>query len=324
MLMSSAMRTGVRFALTEVGGSRIYDEIVINGSDVPRMVTLSAYSVKTQTPAFVQLVIENLSPEPATLEFGWQLVAGNGNPAFVGTSGATSVFAENWGMSAESGRFWHRLALPYKPDAFGSAGVRPLDDLQSDIYLSRSTERVNTFANGQWWAAPRMSSAPAEPKSGVWAQGDMAFNSNATAGDPLGWIQVTPGQFFSSTAWQPGTAYRANDRVYHQRQVFDCARSGTSSSGQGPSAANGVIEDGSCGWTHVGALAAAACERVWAPGTYAQGACVHHSGRVYECKKAGRSASAPAGEGAAIVDAEVVWQFVGPLAVFKTIGLISP
>jgi hypothetical protein len=151
----------------------------------------------------------------------------------------------------------------------------------------------------------------------------MAYKSNAAAGGPLGWIQVTPGQFFSSTAWQAGTTYRANDRVHHQRQVFDCARSGTSSSGQGPSAADGVIEDGSCGWTHVGALAAAACERGWAPGTYAQGARVHRGG-VYECKKAGRSASAPAGEGAAIADGEVVWQFVGPLAVFKTFGLISP
>jgi hypothetical protein len=323
MLMLSAASTSVRFALTEAGGSQIYDEIVIGQSDVPKMVTLSAYSVRTASPRFVQLVIENLASTPAILEIGWQLVAGHGNPAFAGTAGAPSVYAGHWGMSTESGRFWHRLALPYKSDSFGSASARPLDDLQSDIYLSRSSERVNTFANGQWWAAPRMSSAPAEPTSGVWAQGDLAFNSNAAAGGPLGWIQVTPGQLFSSAVWKGGAAYRTGDRVYHQRQVFDCVRSGTSSSGKGPAVASGVIEDGTCGWKHAGALAAAACESGWAAGTYAEGARVHHDGRVYECKKAGRSASAPAGEDADIADAGVAWQFVGALAVFKTIGVIS-
>jgi hypothetical protein len=218
------------------------------------------------------------------------------------------------------------LSLPYKSDNFGSAIPQRLDDLQSDIYLSRSSEKINFFANGRWWTAPRSTSATIQPDSGRWAQGDMVYNALPNAGGALGWIQVTPGQFFAEIAWAPATKYTGGMRIYNGNRVYECTSEGQSAASGGPSTEAKSVTDGTCIWSFVGPLAPVACQKAWVPGSYTLDQEVHNSGRVYRCLRAGTSASAGGPQGAAateIVDGAVKWRYLGPLAQFRTFGQIE-
>jgi pectate lyase-like protein len=322
-----AGNTNIRFALSDSVDGRIYDVFQYannrGGNEFGRLVTLLAYVARKASSSYVRLSIENASVNWATIEINWQLAANDANPAFVGASGSPSVFAADWGMSTESGRFWHRLALPYKPDAFGCEASRPLDDLYSDIYLSRSTERIQSFANGRWWSAPRMTSVMSEPSSGYWAHGDIAFNAAPDPGSSLGWIQVTPGKFGAHAVWLPATPYRAGSRVYNDNHVYECVLAGISADPPGPTHLGDGVKDGSCVWNYIGPLAAVACARRWASGTYETADRVYHLDRVYECTTDGISRIPPVGLSASIQEDAVRWQFIGLRAVFKSIGSVG-
>jgi hypothetical protein len=51
---------------------------------------------------------------------------------------------------------WHRMILPFKTDSFGSTASRALPDLQSDIYLSSSTNKLTYYANAGWHTVENM------------------------------------------------------------------------------------------------------------------------------------------------------------------------
>lgn len=326
MLARLAGNVSLRFALVDSADETIYDQTVLGNSGdtrLARLVTLTAIVIRRATPSHVRLVIENISDNPATVEFLWQLAADDDNPAFAPSESAPVRFAGAWGLSSESGRFWHRLALPHKPDAFGSAAARPLDDLGSDIYLSSDSEKLNFFANGRWWTAPRAASAAAIPTEGRWAQGDLVYNAAPVAGGALGWVQVTPGQVAAETAWSVATRFAAGARVYNGDAVYDCLATGVSGEGAGPSGNGGRIAEGGCLWAYAGVLAAVACGRPWALGEHAAGDEVHRKGRVYRCLAAGRSAAGPEGTGHDIADGSTCWRYLGKVAVFKRFGSIE-
>lgn len=57
---------------------------------------------------------------------------------------------------------------------------------------------------------------------------------------------------------------------------------------------------------------------------YLNGQQINANGNVYQCIVAGTSGnSSPSGTADRISDGTVVWEYVGPLAVFKQFGLIS-
>lgn len=325
MISQVAGNTNLRFVLTDSSDGRVFDvfELTDNRgvSKSTRLVTLVAYVARKLTSSYVRFSLENTGAISATIEFSWQLVAHDQNPAFVGDTPAE--FETEWGVSAESGRFWHRLALPYKKDEFGSDAIRQLDGLFSDVYLSQSTERVHTFANGRWWSEPRMSATPTEPSVGYWAHGDIAMNSAPDPGAPLGWIQVTPGKFVAKTPWTPNTMYQSSSRVYNDYSVYDCVLAGTSAFSSGPTGSEADIKDGTCTWNYVGTLSPVACARAWAPGVFKLADRVSHLKKVYECSAPGRSEASPVDVATRAGDGSAHWQCIGPLAIFKAIGYIE-
>lgn len=65
-------------------------------------------------------------------------------------------------------------------------------------------------------------------------------------------------------------------------------------------------------------------KNAWATNTiYNSGDMVNANNNVYECIRAGVSASSPSTQLDRIVDGTVIWKYVGPLAEFKQFGLIS-
>lgn len=326
MLARVAGNVSLRIALLDSVDGAIFDQTVLgdNGDTrLPRLVTLTAAVMRRTVSSHVRLAIENTSENPATVEFLWQFAADIDDAAFAPSDFAPVRSAEPWGLSSESGRFWHRLALPHKSDAFGRAAARPLEDLRSDVYLSSDSEKLNFFANGRWWTAPRAASAAGVPREGRWAQGDLVYNAAPVAGGALGWVQVTPGALATDVAWSAATAFAAGTRVHNGDAVYDCLAGGTSGDGEGPHGESTHIADGGCVWAYAGTLAAIACAHPWAPGDHAAGHETHHQGRVYRCLAAGRSAQGPTGTGHAIADGTALWRYLGKLAVFKRFGSIE-
>ncbi|MGE5538438.1 MAG: glycosyl hydrolase family 28-related protein [Gemmatimonas sp.] len=325
MLTRIAGRGAIAFSLVDSDDGTAYDEVVLTTTSdrrYPRLVSLAATVARKPRPSHVRLRIENRSAQAISLEFAWQSAADEDDPAFAPNAGGTAH--TRWGLSAESGRFWSRLSLPYKPDTFGSAMDNPPGDAQSDMYLSETTERLTYSANGRWWSGPRCTSAAAVPTFGRWARGDIVYNAEPASGGSLGWVQTTPGDIATDEMWKPRTLYPAGARVHAAESVYRCAQSGISGDAM-PTGRAAAIKDGSCLWTYAGALAPAACGRAWVATTgYTPGDEVHREGSVYRCLSAGVSGtSGPSGAAAAIRDGGAVWRFVGPLARFAAFGRIE-
>ncbi len=254
-LINRLSSQGLRFSLCNSVDETIYDTVAFNGStgadEVGRLITLIARVARKAAASAVRLRIENTTESWASVEFQWQFAADDDIAAFAPADATSHRFTADWALNAESGRFWHRLSLPYKDDAFGSASARPLPDLTADIYLSRTTEKVNFFANGRWWTAPRATSATDIPGDGHWAQGDLVYNSAPTAGSPLGWVQITPGSdtVACAMAWHPGD-WPAGKQAFHEGVVYEATRGGTSS---GPPTGNETGE--ATAWKRLGPLA---------------------------------------------------------------------
>jgi len=328
MITRLAGNVNLIFSLSNSLTNEIYDEIDFtdnSGSeDFVRLVTLVATVARQVSSSYVRLKIENISSNWATVDFSWQLASSNYNPAFLASDLRPTTLTNKWAISAENARFWHRLSLPYKSDTFGSESTRPLDDLQSDIYLSKTTERVTVQANGRWWPMPRMCTAQAEPAAGRWAHGDLIFNSGPIVGEYLGWVQVTPGNITAEQHWMRKSHFDAGTRVYHVDRVYECIRNGISSDTTGPTETSERVADGSCIWKYIGTLAAVACADVWKPKLYAAGETMHKDENVYECVNSGMSFYGPSGTDDSGADGAVIWKYIGPLAIFKRFGLISP
>jgi hypothetical protein len=327
MINRLAGASELRFRLTDSVTGEPYDELIYRNnsgdSRFVRLITLVATVVRKPSSSFVRLNIENRGNNWAAVEFAWQLAAPHQNPAFVGTLSSPAAFAESWGVNAESARLWHRLALPYKSDSFGSQSARALEDLRSDVYLSKDTERLTHFANGQWWPSARVAAAASEPDRGLWAQGDIVVNTRARPGQNFGWMQVTAGEFAAQEAWAPNITYRSEIRVHREGRVYECVRAGTSAGSGGPQGTDAAISDGECIWKYLGPLVPAACRERWSTRAYRAGEQAFEGGNVYECVAPGIAATPPQGSGSSIADGVLRWRFVGPLAEFKPIGLIG-
>lgn len=329
MIMRVEGGAGVRFSLVHSQDGNMFDDaqftMTADGPSVARLVTLVATVTRQPESAYVRLKIENTSSHSTAIEFAWQMVIDGYDGAFVGSDFAPAAHSGDWGLSSDSGRFWSRLALPYKADAFGSASARSPDDLRSDIYLSKSNERLTFAANGSWWTVPRSVTSHSVPLAGRWAQGDLIYNSRPKPGGMLGWVQVTEGQYVADIGWTPTTHFRAGTRVYHGDHVYECIKEGISASIDGPVPTTTPLTDGECQWVHLGNLAPVACDAAWQPGSYKVGARIYNHGLVYECVQSGTAGgiAGPKGTGFRVAVGTTLWRYLGPLAVFKAFGRIE-
>lgn len=332
-IVSETVRTNLRIAIENNLTGTTYDEALFTGGasqsrDVSsRLVTLSINIKQTQTASCPRLRIENINGAgKIELRMAWQMIGRDDKASYAPSSLAITSYGEEWSASAENIRAWSRLALPYKSDSFGRTASRPLNDLQSDIYLSSTTERLNLYQNGAWWEHPQQTRLSEVPKAGRWQAGTQIFKSAPVAGGAIGWIQVTAGDLACSMPWCPNTLFSGGTRVYNGPSVFECIRPGRSAPAEGPVGTGASNPDGTVVWRFVGTLAPVACSKSWlAETSYTVGIQVYNGTDVYECVTAGISAAAggPAGTGFAITDGTTSWQYLGTLAVFKNFGTID-
>lgn len=330
---SSGPNTDFRIAIEDSVTGVIYDQIVFSGTAdgggnvAAKTIILNAAVRQRSAAAYPRIKIENNSASGTIqLRIAWHMVGRDDRASYAPSSLSPIVFGEEWSANAESIRAWSRLAIPYKSDRYGRSAGRPLNDLQSDRYQSSDTEREVAWQNGRWWDRPMVTRAAAPPTSGQWACGAQIYNSSPTAGGVLGWIQVVAGDLAATTQWVGSTAFTAGTRAYNATNVYECIVDGRSSKAAGPTGTEVVIIDGTCKWRFLGTLAPIACSDVWAVRTtYSEGTQVCNNNRVYQCVATGTSdaAGGPAGTDAAIVDGTAKWKYAGPLAVFKTFGIIS-
>ena len=207
-----------RIALADSVTDQVYDQYIFGRGGPQRstqVITLSAVIERKKASSFPRLVINNGSPnEPLTFEFAWQFVSGKPNPTFADSTAGPKSYSGEWGAAVESLIAFSRMALPHKPDSFGSAASPPLGDLASDIYLSSTDGRLTHFVDGKWWKAPRSTVGAGAPISGAWAKGDKIENiapmEMGEAGKRhvvVGWICVSQGE---PGTWLPMHALTGN------------------------------------------------------------------------------------------------------------------
>ena len=299
----------------------------------PRLITLSARVIQTKTPSHPRLRISNSDTKaPLIYQVIWHYVSPALSPTFAPSTHAPISEAEYWGVVAESGRFWHRLALPYKSDAFGRAAINPLPDLSSDVYLSKDTGQLTLYRDGAWEQLALPVYVEALPTSGQWPHGMQAILTAPSAGASPGWSQVTPGRRRASRQWAASTAFSGGTIAYNGANVYEMtAVSGVSAAATGPVGTGANIADGTCIWNFVGTLAPTACAIAWQrAAAVAFGEQRFGKGSVYQCTQAGNTAASGAGPSETvdekshdIVDGSARWRYVGPLAVFKALAPLS-
>ena len=207
-----------RIALADSVTDQVYDQYIFGRGGPQRstqVITLSAVIERKKASSFPRLVINNGSPnEPLTFEFAWQFVSGKPNPTFADSTAGPKSYSGEWGAAVERLIAFSRMALPHKPDSFGSAASPPLGDLASDIYLSSTDGRLTHFVDGKWWKAPRSTVGAGAPISGAWAKGDKIENiapmEMGEAGKRhvvVGWICVSQGE---PGTWLPMHALTGN------------------------------------------------------------------------------------------------------------------
>lgn len=302
------------------------------------LITVQARVQQRTVPAYPRLKISSTDGTGVTLQIAAQGFFAEPNASFMpGNPYGTTHYTADFGGIVESLGVYHRLALPYKSDVFGSTPtVNALPDLVSDIYLSSTTGLLNIYRDGNWEQPPPQVRVAAIPTTGQWPQGSLAWLKGMATGASPGWGQVTAGDRRTNLQWNASTLYIGGQVIYNGTNVYIMIKaSGTSAAATGPTTTGAGIVDNTCTWDFVGTLAPTACTSAWTINTpYVAGDIVTNDTvpvKVYKCTTTGTSAGAtgPTGGTAGgtgaynIVDNTAQWKFIGVLAVFKAMANLA-
>lgn len=157
-LMKFGGASTIKFTLENSVSGQIYDQVTLAafgaGGNYPQLITLAATCDLTAT-GNLRLKQENTGAGNLDMDVSWQMVTDEPESVFVGTSAAAVVGTVNWAAVMESSRVLSRLAIPYKTDYFGATAAPAHTDLQSDHYLSKTTELQTYYANAGWHRVPQ-------------------------------------------------------------------------------------------------------------------------------------------------------------------------